>query len=266
MGTFRAAWRIAVLAPLTLVGMPLQWAALRLNPAAARRIPILYHRMFCAVLGIRCVVKGTPPGGEPALILANHVSWVDIPVIGSLTPLSFIAKSEIAAWPLFGTLARLQRSVFIDRGRPRATREVNDAVATRLVKSEAIVLFAEGTTGDGTRVLAFRSALVGAARNALADPSAPRIVLQPLAIAYTHRDGLPLGRAGRPAAAWFGDMELGPHLMAVLRGGPFDVGVVWGEPIPFDAASDRKAATAKAETTVRGDVLAMLLGRPATLP
>jgi lyso-ornithine lipid O-acyltransferase len=241
---------MAVIVPVTLFGMPLQWLALRLGLKAARSIPVLYHRIVCRVLGIRRIVTGAPPKGEPALILANHVSWLDISVIGSLVPLSFIAKSEVAGWPLVGLLAKLQRSVFIDRTRRRATREVNGAVATRLADGEAIVLFAEGTTGDGVRVLPFRSALVGAARALLDDDTAAAIMLQPLSIAYVARDGLPLGRAELPAIAWYGDMHLGPHLMGIFRGGPFDARIVWGEPIRFDAGTDRKEATQLAEQRV----------------
>lgn len=241
---------MAVLVPLTLIGMPVQWAALRLGLDAAGSIPVLYHRIVCRVLGIRRVVTGAPPRGVPALILANHVSWLDISVIGSLVPLSFIAKSEVAGWPFVGLLAKLQRSVFIDRTRRRATAEVNGAVGRRLARGDAIVLFAEGTTGDGMRMLPFRSALVGAARSVLEDEVAPSIVLQPLSIAYVARDGLPLGRAERPAVAWYGDMNLAPHLMGIFHGGPFDAHLVWGEPIPFDAGTDRKHATRLAETRV----------------
>lgn len=260
MSLVRAAGRIAVIAPATLIGVAVQWGALKLGLAAARRIPILYHRLVCRVLGIRVSVTGEAPR-DPALILANHVSWLDIPTISTLMPVSFVAKSEIASWPLFGTLARLQRSVFVDRTKRHATGEANGAIAARLAQGEAIVLFAEGTTGDGTRVLPFRSALVGAARAALADPSTPRIVLQPLSIAYVARDGLSLGRAGRPQVAWFGDVELLAHLMGVLRSGPLDVSIAWGEPIAFDAGVDRKAATKSAEAAVRYHVRATLAGR-----
>ncbi len=260
--SFRVVVRLAVLLPVTLIAIPVQWLAARFGWRIARIIPVFFHRTVCRVLGIRRVVTGEPPKGLPALILANHVSWVDISVIGSLVPLSFIAKSEIAGWPVFGLLAKLQRSVFIDRARRGATAEVNDAVATRLAAGEAIVLFAEGTTGDGTRMLPFRSALVGAAREALADPQSPRIILQPLAIAYVARDGLPLGRAARPGIAWYGDTDLAPHAMNILRGGPFDAHLVWGEPIPFNGETDRKAATRLAEERVGGAFRSAIHGRP----
>jgi 1-acyl-sn-glycerol-3-phosphate acyltransferase len=215
----------------------------------AGTLPLLFHRVFLFLFGVRVIEKGTPPAGAATLVLANHVSWLDIPVIGSLHPLSFIAKSEIEGWPVVGHLARLQQSVFIDRKRRKATAEVNHAVAHRLAKGEAIVLFAEGTTGDGNRILPFRSSLVGAARSAVTDAATGKINLQPLAITYVRRNGLPIGRRERPEVAWYGDMDLAPHLALFARKGPLDAVVVWGEPIPFNG--DRKQATAAAEKAVR---------------
>jgi 1-acyl-sn-glycerol-3-phosphate acyltransferase len=127
-------------------------------------------------------------------------------------------------------------------------------VAHRLARGDLIVLFPEGTTGDGNRLLPFRSALVGAARAALAEPTLDRIDLQPLAIVYVRRNGLPVTRRERPAIAWYGDMDLAPHLAAFVREGSIDAVVHWGEPIPFDARSDRKRATADVEAAVRAAV------------
>ncbi|MBB4016872.1 1-acyl-sn-glycerol-3-phosphate acyltransferase [Chelatococcus caeni] len=254
MLSLRGILRLSLIVPATLVGIPLQALAVRLDSRAARLIPLVYHRFICRVLGIRIKVEGRPPNGrEAALILANHVSWLDIPVISTLTPLSFIAKAEVNGWPVVGLLARLQRTVFIDRTRRKATAATNVEVAHRLRRGDAMVLFAEGTTGDGLRILPFRSALVGAARDAVADAEAPasEIVLRPLAITYVGRHGLPLGRNERPDIAWHGDMELAPHLAAVISGAPFDVRITWGEPIAFNGGSDRKEATKAAEDVVR---------------
>ncbi len=250
--------RILVALRLTVLGLayaalgPAQTVAIRFGWRVRDWIPVLFHRLFLALFGVRVIEKGTPPGSAATLVVANHVSWIDIPVLGSLHPVSFVAKSEIDGWPVAGTLARLQRSVFIDRQRRMATAEASHEVAHRLANGEAVVLFAAGTTGDGNRALPFRSSLVGAARAALADPPAERILLQPLAIAYTRRNGLPVGRRERPAICWYGDMDLVPHLAAFVRGGPLDVVVTWGEPIPFDGG--RKEATARAESVVRAAI------------
>ena len=134
---------------------------------------------------------------------------------------------------------------------------MNVQIAHRLAEGETIVLFAEGTTGDGNRVLPFRSSLVGAARAALADPDVAQIYLQPLAIAYTRRNGLPVTRRERPAIAWYGDMDLAPHLTSVANGGPLDVVVTWGEPVLFQG--DRKHATSAAEASVRDAIASLRL-------
>jgi lyso-ornithine lipid O-acyltransferase len=233
-----------------------QLIALRFSLPAQHWIPLVFHRAFLWLFDVRVMERGPAPGRTAAtLVLANHVSWLDIPVIGSLHPLSFIAKSEIAGWPAAGVLAKLQRSVFIDRTRKKATAEVNAQIAHRLAEGEVIVLFAEGTTGDGNRVLPFRSSLVGAARAALADPEVAQIYLQPLAITYTRRNGLPITRREQPEIAWYGDMDLAPHLKLFARKGPLDAVVTWGEPMPFDG--NRKQATVLAESAVR-DVISRL--------
>lgn len=232
----------------------------------AARTPVLFHRLFLWLFSVRVTQSGTPPAaGEPALVLSNHVSWLDIIALGSLRPLSFVAKSEIAGWPLIGGFARLQRTVFIDRGRRGATASVNAMIGERLAAGELIVLFAEGTTSDGLRLLPFRSSLVGAAREAVAAGTGglARIRLQPLALAYTGRGGLPLTRVERPEIAWYGSMELAPHLALFVQRGPIDLHVVWGAPIAFEAGTDRKAATALAEAAVRQALRDALAGRPA---
>ena len=224
-------------------------------------IPVYVYRLFLRLFRIQVSVQGHPPAGDPTLVLSNHVSWLDIPVLGSLAPLSFIAKAEVGEWPVIGFYARLQRCIFIDRARKSHTASVNTAVAHRLKEGDTIVLFPEGTTGDGNRLLPFRSALVGAARAALAEPSLDRIWLQPLAIVYARRNGLPVTRRERPAIAWYGDMNLGPHLAALLREGSIDVVVRWCTPIPFDAGQDRKRATLEAEAAVRRAVQEALTTR-----
>lgn len=255
--------RLLVQALFFLAAAPLQLLAARFRWRLAGWLPVLFHCLFLRLFGLRIEVEGRLAQGAPVLVLANHVSWLDICVLGSLAPLSFVAKSEVAGWPVVSLFARLQRTVFIDRARRTHTARVNEAVGRRLARGDVMVLFPEGTSSDGSRVLPFRSSLVGAARAALAGSSLGRIHLQPLAISYTRRNGLPLTRRDRPEVAWYGDMDLAPHLAGFLRGGPFDARVTFGEPIPFDAATDRKQATAAAEAAVRQ---AFHAGDPAKAP
>jgi lyso-ornithine lipid O-acyltransferase len=242
--------RLLILGPALVLVLPPLLLGLRLGWPSGW-LPVYVYRLFLWLFRIRVTVQGRPPSGRPALVLSNHVSWLDIAVLGSLVPLSFIAKSDVSGWPVIGFYARLQRCIFIDRARKSHTTYVNSQIAHRLAQGDVIVLFPEGTTSDGNRLLPFRSALVGAARAAVQESSLKGIYLQPLAIVYARRNGLPVTRRERPALAWYGDMDLAPHLAALLREGSIDVVVRWCEPIPFDAKSDRKRATAAAETAVR---------------
>ncbi len=255
-----------VLLALGLVTPPLmllQRMAIRFRWKLAHGLPVAFHRFFCRLLRLRIAVEGAPAADRPLLVLANHTSWLDIAVISTLAPLSFIAKQEVSTWPVFGTLARLQRSIFIDRTRRKGAAEANREIAERLAEGDAIVLFAEGTTSDGNRVLPFRSAVVGAARDAIAEAGhTGHVVVQTLTVAYPRRGGLPVNRENRPDIAWHGDMDLVPHFAGIIAGPPVDAVVAWGECVAFDAGTDRKAVTRRARDDIRRTYARLVTGRP----
>jgi 1-acyl-sn-glycerol-3-phosphate acyltransferase len=260
--------RLLVVVPaltlFTLVLIPLQWLAVRLNWPLRRSLPVFYHHTVCRTVGFRVNVVGERMTQHPLMIVSNHASWADISILTSVAPVVFIAKSEVARWPVFGLLAKLQRSVFVDRNRRHKTADVNAQIAQRLAEGDPVVLFGEGTSNDGNRVLPFRTALIGAARDALADAEhAGRVWIQPLSIAYTSLLGMPLGRQHRPRVAWYGDMSLMPHLAALLRRGALDVTLTWGTPVPYDETSNRKEIARELEHKVRRMTTLALRGRPA---
>jgi lyso-ornithine lipid O-acyltransferase len=253
---------IGAIVVLTLVLLPFQAMAVRFEWPLRRRIPTFYHRLICAVLGIRITTIGCRAAAAPLLIVANHVSWLDICVITAVAPVVFVAKREVATWPVFGLLARLQRSIFVDRERRQKTRDVNNEIGRRLVGGDAVVVFAEGTSSDGGRVLAFRTALIGAARDAIAGGAAvDRVFIQPLSIAYTAVRGLPLGRANRSMVAWYGSTPLLPHLRQLVAQGAIDVTVSWGRAVAYDDSCDRKTVARGLEDRVRTMTVAALRGR-----
>lgn len=253
------AWLVLVpVLVVTLIGIPLQWLSLALRLPMRRWIPLIYHRILLGLIGVRVRVVGEVARERPLLIVANHVSWLDIPVLGAQLPLCFIAKSEVGRWPGVGLMARLQRTIFVDRQARAATGKVTEAIAARLNAGDPVVLFAEGTSSDGNRVLPFRSALLGATRQSLGTSATASI--QPLAIAYVGQGGVPLGRARRPLVAWYGDMDLAPHLFAILRHGAVDVELRFGAVLE---PADRKSATLAAERAARAMLASALTGRPA---
>jgi len=243
----------------TLIGVPLQWISIKLRLPSRRWIPCLYHRLILFVLGIHVSVRGQPAAERPLLFVSNHSSWIDILALSSITPLKFIAKSEVAGWPLFGLFAKLQRSVFVDRSKRHATVEVNREIAARLAEGDPVVLFGEGTSGDCNRVMPFRTALLGAMHHVLGEHG--RGFLQPISVSYTRLHGLPMGRQHRAIAAWHGDISLVPHLLRVVRTGAIDVVVTFGAPIAVEPSTDRKSLAPSLEAAVRRMHGAALAGR-----
>ena len=206
MAELKAGVIIFLLTLVSLVLIPLQWLAVKLGLKMQRKLPQLWHRIATRLVGIKIEQIGAPAVDRPLLIASNHASWVDITVVGSLMPLSFIAKSEVSGWPIFGLFAKLQRRVFVNRTRRTETAQVADAIAVRMAAGDAMVLFAEGTSNDGNCVLPFRSALLGAATHAVGEDETSKVWVQPLSVAYQ-------GFYGLPAA------ELKPPLLA--QGGPY---------------------------------------------
>jgi 1-acyl-sn-glycerol-3-phosphate acyltransferase len=244
---------------MTVPGLPIQQVFIWTSNRAARRFPHLYHRAVTKLLGIRLRIIGTPVTGRPCLIAVNHVSWLDIPILSAVAPLSFIAKQEVATWPFFGTLARLQRSVFIDRERRRTAAGSRDLMAERLAARDTLVLFAEGTSSNGVRVLPFKSAFFAAA-------DAPGVVVQPMSLVYKGHWGAPMTRRTRPFYAWYGEMDMGAHLWNALSSGPIEVDVICHEPLTVAGAGGRKALARLAEEKVRRGLIDALAGRSSGSP
>jgi 1-acyl-sn-glycerol-3-phosphate acyltransferase len=253
--------RLAVYLVFTMLLMPVQAIGLLLRQRWVTSFPRFYHRCCCRILGLRVRRIGEPARARPVLFAANHVSYLDITIFGSLIAGSFIAKREVARWPLFGWLAKLQRSVFIDR-QVRSTAEQRDSIAGRLAAREALILFPEGTSGDGNRVLPFKSALFSVADHAASGP----VTVQPVSIAYTRLDGMPIGRRFRPLFAWYGAMAMAPHLWRVLGLGTIEVVVEFHPPTTLAACGSRKMLARYCEERVAGGLASALTGRRRPRP
>ncbi len=205
---------------------------------------------------------------RPVLLVSNHVSWLDIPVLSAVAPLSFVAKREVDGWPGIGMLARLQQTVFVDREKRTAVGQTTQAIAQRLARGDAIVLFAEGTSSDGNRVLPFRSSLFGAVFDAARDAAsqgadrAKLPAVQTISMVYQTQGGVPLGRADRARIGWYGDMDLPPHAWDLLKSGPIDVAIRISEPRAIDDFAHRKALAQESEAGVRAGVVGLLREGP----
>lgn len=244
----------SILVPLQILSMKTGWWPETI-------ILKVWHRLIVRALGMRIHVRGALSDRRPLLIASNHISWTDIMVLGSMVDVKFIARADMEGWPLIGMLSKLQRTVFIERERKRSSGDQASEIASRMAKGDAMVLFAEGSTGDGNMVLPFKSTLFGAASMAISEGAAEQVFIQPVAIVYTRLHGVPLGRRHRPIAAWIGDEDLMPHLKVLMAQGGLDVEVHFGDPVAFFKGSNRKETARLMESQVR-DMMRAALAHP----
>lgn len=183
------------------------WFAQRPDRAGARRLARRFFQRSLHGLGVTVEVRGeAAPGGT--LFIANHVSWADVAVFGAVIDANFIAKADVAHWPLIGPLARRVGTLFVERERRHGVTAQAEAIRARLQAGASVILFAEGTTGNGIDLLPFRTSLFTAA------DAARRV--QPVALSYVAPDGRPLPPERLEAIAWTGNEELLPNAMALV--------------------------------------------------
>jgi 1-acyl-sn-glycerol-3-phosphate acyltransferase len=166
MNPFRITWRFLQLLAHAIVGVYHSFAAKQYPTSNGESLPdpewiSAWARKLCRILHVTITHTGTPPH-ERALLISNHISWLDIPVIGALTHAGFLSKDSIRRWPLIGRLAVTAGTVFIKRGKGEA-QQVAEAIATRLQGDRQLALFPEGTTSDGSSVGTFFPRLFAAA-------------------------------------------------------------------------------------------------------
>ena len=191
---------LAALALLIL--LPFHLVAVKFGGCSAMKVAQLWQRFVCFLIGIRVTVTGAPAGRSPAAPPLQPQFLARYPDPRGRRA-GLLHRQEGGRRLAGGRIPRqAQRTVFVDRTRRHATGAQAGEVASRLSKGDIMVLFAEGTSSDGNKVLPFRSALVGAAQMAIGDGGVATV--QPVAIAYQKMLGLPLGRQHRPLVAWYG--------------------------------------------------------------
>ncbi len=220
--------------------LPFQAAARAFNLKARRTIPVFFHRVLTRfILGMRIEVVGAPVTARPAFFVCNHMSYADIPVIGSVIPASFVARADSARWPLLGLLAKLQDSVFVERGRRAQSRAQNQKLSSFLESGGGLVLFPEGTSSDGRGVLPFKSTLLQAAFDA-----PPDLAIQPVTLACLNDDGL--GRL----YPWHGEMNFPGHAWPFLQVPRFVLRLTFHPPVAAAQFAGRKNLAERLHATL----------------
>lgn len=252
-GRVRAVRRIATALVWTMVAVPIQAVLIRLSPRGAMSFARTYHAVLCRVIGLEVQVIGQPSASPSVLFVSNHSSWLDILVLGSVLQAAFVAKAEVGQWPVAGTVARLGRTLFVSRKRTGTGKEAEE-IQQRLASGDSIILFPEGTSNDGTRVLPFRSSFLSVAQEAKQ--------VQPVSLVYDRLGGLPACRRDRPFFAWYGDMDLATHFWRIARRSGARATVLLHDPADPAAFPDRKALTAAASEVVAEGAALLRQNRP----
>jgi 1-acyl-sn-glycerol-3-phosphate acyltransferase len=253
---FRTLFFIFIFIPAMIVLIPIQFVITRLGQFWSGPT-MLFHKIGCVFLGIRVKTIGEPLHGRPTLLLSNHISWTDIIAIGSVADVTFVAKTGVRSTFFVGFMASLQRTLFVDYQRRQDAKRTSQEMAKRLSSNSAVLLFAEGHRDLGTHVQPFRSALVGAAQAAMEEGGAKDVAIQPVTIAYTHLQGLPVSRNERSGISGMNARGFQAVVTNLLTSGMKDVVIAFGAPIPLGPETDRKVVTKLAENQVRRMLVAL---------
>jgi lyso-ornithine lipid O-acyltransferase len=233
---------LAVMVPFIKILMPFQ-------RALAHRICMWVHSYSCWCFNVTVEKIGAPVGDradEPVLYVLNHISWLDIVVVGGLVKGCFVAKAELEQWPIFGALADLQRTIYVRREERHRAGQQKNTIADRLQGGDNVLLFPEGTSGLGHIVLPFKTSLFGITD----DPRLANLIIQPVTLSYTHLNGLPLLRAQRSLVAWVGDMSFGAHALALLVQPSLNALVQFHAPVRRGSFESRKLLSAACEQAI----------------
>lgn len=256
----RAVRRVSAVLLWILVAIPIQAVCLALPGRPKIWFARTFWAMQCRLVGLRVRVIGEvarAPAGRAVVFVSNHSSWLDIAALGGVLEACFVAKREVSEWPIVRRVARLGRTVFVSRRRGETARE-RDEMRARLAAGDNLILFPEGTTSDGCRVLPFRSAFFSAVEG-----ETPPIV-QPVTVVYDLLAGLPAGRRTRPVLAWYGDMDIGSHFWRLTQHRDYRVTIVLHRPVEPADFPDRKALAAACWQAVAEGAAALRQNRAVT--
>jgi 1-acyl-sn-glycerol-3-phosphate acyltransferase len=227
--------RLIIFLLLTVALLPFQFIIVFFIKNYAYIIPYFYHKICLRIFGIKIKTFGKVSINFPVLLISNHASYLDIIILGSLFKTSFIAKKEISKWPLLGILAKLQNTIFIDR-RVSSLKNQENQIIKHLNEKKNLVIFPEGTSSDGNRVLPFKSSLFNIFEKNLNS----KILVQTITIVYKKINGIPMNRIERKNITWHSNMDLIPNIFNVLKKLSIEVEVIFNDEFLPSKEYDRK--------------------------
>ncbi|MBK9315738.1 MAG: 1-acyl-sn-glycerol-3-phosphate acyltransferase [Acidobacteria bacterium] len=204
-----------------------------------------WARSLLSLLDVRVMTEGLKPEylRKPHLLVSNHLSYLDIIVIDSVLPSSFVAKTEIGGWPLLGPLAGYGKSVFIVREDVLSNVKGFYEACGRFREGYNVAVFPESTTGDGEAVLPFKPLFIALATRA-------RVDILPMTINFRSVNGSSFGAGNRDLLCWYGDMEFTPHFWNLLTADQLEVSITFHESIEAPRGIRTRELSSKVQAIV----------------
>lgn len=207
-----------------------------IHPQSLHCVYRLFHKGCCHLFMLRCSVSGHISSVKPTLFVSNHISYLDIFVLGQCIPAFFIAKSEVAHWPILGWLAKLQNTLFFQRNSQHVRSQIQ-TMSEHFDRRGNLILFPEGTSTAGEQVLPFKSSLLSSVELA-----SETVWIQPVTIAYNRYNHKRMHRDIRDQYAWYATMPFASHWFHALGLlGTAEVALIFHPPVTLDQFADRKA-------------------------
>lgn len=204
-------------------------------------VPKLFHGSICRVFGIKYKIKGQIETNQQVLFVGNHLSYLDIPLLGSFLSATFISKEDVQGWPIFGLLATLAKTIFISRNptkAEKALKQMNEAIND----GTSLIVFPEGTSGSGKEVLPFKSSLFDIF---IKGKTRTNMAIQTFTTAITKVDGHAINNESeRDIYAWYGDMDLTPHMWTIAKTKGVELEVTFHPIRSLEAYDNRKTLSA----------------------
>ena len=235
--------KVFLIIVIILLLIPIQFIFVQFKMRLRKYIPIVFHKILLKILGVKVKLIGQNTRVRPLILAGNHTSYLDIIILGSIMPICFIAKEEIKYWFLFGFLAKMQNTIFIKRKNYKTLESLN-SISKELDNKSAVVLFPEGTTNSGKKVLNFKSSLFNLFENN------NTLRLQNFSLCYTHVNDMPIDNRTRPQISWYGDMNIISHLSNFLKISCVNATVVFHPILPLKGL-DRKSISVSSVKQVK---------------
>ena len=251
---------ITVLAILLWAGLlvPVQLVILAAFKQHRYWLPQIFHAGLCRLLRVKVVISGTICPDKPTLFILNHISWLDIPVVGKVIQGSFVAKKEVERYPVVGAISKLQQTIFIERTRP-AIKGHKGEMQEHLENGDNLFLFPEGTSSNGIVIQDFKSSYFALAERKI---NGQHLKVQPVTIAYSRLNNISLTRGTMGIVAWVGDEELLSHIWAFLKRGKITVELRFHKPVTIDDYDSRKTMASDCQLTIARSLSRALTDRP----